>query len=71
MNDSIVEGTVTVLLQLFFGMALGYAGIDMMLGAKGFPLVGILACFAALVLCTKALTRSALWLASLQRKGLR
>lgn len=60
---------MVLLLQLFFGMALGYASISMMLGSGGLSLVGILACFASLVLLLKASTRSILWIASIQRRG--
>lgn len=56
-----------VLLQLFLGMALGFAGINVMIGAGGLCLVGILACFASLVLLIKAMTRSIHWLAALRR----
>ncbi len=60
---------MVLLLQLFFGMALGYAGTHMLFGSGSLSLLGILACFTSIVLLIKASTRLFLWLVSIQRKG--
>jgi hypothetical protein len=64
MNASNVEGLVIALLQLFFGLALGSSGIHLL--QRGSTVLGSIACFAALVLSIKCLTRSVLWIASFQ-----
>lgn len=53
-------------LQLFFGLALGYAGIATMIGRAGAGVISLAACFFALVLLLKGTTRVIWWLSRLE-----
>ncbi len=50
----------------FFGTALGWVGLEMMLRRVEFSVVGIILCFLSLVMVLKSLTRALLWIASVE-----
>jgi hypothetical protein len=63
------EADMIAILQLFFGIALGYAGIGMMNGSFTALVIGIAACFFSLILVLEGATRLIYWLARLKSPG--